>query len=102
MVAKTCGKCGIEKAREGSGVVTREDIRAQLRYQGSRCYYCNCDISQRNEVDHFVALAAGGKHEPSNIVMACRRCNRSKNKFDAFDFFRKIGVEVESIRAVAA
>ena len=30
------------------------------------------------EIDHVVPLASGGTYEPSNLVLACRRCNRSK------------------------
>jgi len=29
-------------------------------------------------MDHVLAEVLGGSHEPSNIVLACRSCNRRK------------------------
>ncbi len=92
---------GNRRAREIGGKVTRADICAQLRSQGARCYYCWEDVSTKYQVDHFVALASGGKHDPSNIVIACANCNRRKNKFDGFEYFHKIGVRVEPLRLAA-
>ena len=83
----------------GGGTVTRADIRRQLSAQGSRCYYCWNDVSDYYEVDHFQSLASGGLHNPTNIVIACERCNARKNKFDAFTLYRKLGIEVEKLHA---
>jgi 5-methylcytosine-specific restriction endonuclease McrA len=30
------------------------------------------------EMDHVTPESRGGSHEPDNLVLACRRCNRSK------------------------
>lgn len=41
------------------------------------CVYCGT----RNgpfEVDHIVAVANGGTHDPDNLALSCRPCNRSK------------------------
>lgn len=73
--------------------MSREELLRQLKSQDSKCYYCSKDISQYYEVDHFISLAMGGKHEYSNIVMACKSCNRRKNKLDGFSFFRKLGID---------
>jgi len=82
-----------------SASVTAADIRNQFAAQGQRCYYCWTFLGLIGyEVDHFIALAQGGRHSPDNIVIACRPCNLSKNKFDAFAYFKKIGVKVEPIR----
>jgi len=60
-----------------------------------KCVYCNrpgslhwpCHYSgepqawvhfSEIELDHFVPEWLGGSSEPENIVLACRRCNRSK------------------------
>lgn len=89
---------GNRRARTAGGHITKTQIVAQLHSQGSRCYYCWCDVSASYTVDHFIALASGGAHDASNLVIACASCNRRKNKFDAFGFFRRIGVSVMPIR----
>lgn len=83
------------------GSVLAADIRAQLIMQGACCYYCRRELGTSYEVDHFVPLAAGGLHDPSNIVIACSGCNRRKNKFDGFALFRKLGIAIEPLRRAA-
>jgi 5-methylcytosine-specific restriction endonuclease McrA len=60
----------------GRGITTGEwqAIKAE---QGHRCAYCGTP-SQRLTMDHVVPLIRGGRHEASNIVAACRRCNAVK------------------------
>jgi 5-methylcytosine-specific restriction endonuclease McrA len=43
-----------------------------------RCAYCGLEC-ERPEMDHVVALAAGGAHSVENVVPACGQCNRKKN-----------------------
>ena len=93
---------GNRRAREIGGRVTKEDIGNQLISQGGHCYYCWKDISgSKYDVDHFISLAAGGKHAPSNIVIACVTCNSRKNKFCPFSFLKKIGIEFHPLRRAA-
>jgi 5-methylcytosine-specific restriction endonuclease McrA len=33
-------------------------------------------------MDHVVALAVGGRHDPANVVPACGPCNSSKGTAD--------------------
>jgi len=40
------------------------------------CKYCKQPCSPT--IDHVVPIARGGRHEPSNVVPACRACNSSK------------------------
>lgn len=42
-----------------------------------RCAYCG-KTSERLEMEHITPLAAGGSHTASNIVPACKTCNRHK------------------------
>ena len=55
----------------------RWGIFARARY---RCEYCGHlgDAEHPLEVDHARPIAAGGDHHPSNLVAACRPCNREK------------------------
>lgn len=53
------------------------------------CQYCgdvgefqvfseNGWVWQQHELDHVIPLFLGGENSEGNIVVACRRCNRSK------------------------
>jgi 5-methylcytosine-specific restriction endonuclease McrA len=56
--------------------VTHTQWRAILAFYGDRCAYCGA--GDRIERDHIVPVTRGGLHEPTNVVPACRRCNRDK------------------------
>jgi 5-methylcytosine-specific restriction endonuclease McrA len=44
---------------------------------GERCTYCADEVGPF-EVDHVVPRIKGGENILENVVVACRRCNRSK------------------------
>jgi hypothetical protein len=71
------------RAREAKveGVFTREDD-ARLRQKQKKCHICGKRFSKRDPatLDHVIALADGGRHDPSNIALAHRSCNQRKNK----------------------
>lgn len=52
-----------------------------LRRDDFTCHYCGRtkEDGVKLEVDHLVAYAAGGTDEPSNLVTACRECNKGKD-----------------------
>lgn len=58
--------------RRGGGAVTR---RAVLHRDHHRCAYCG---SKADTVDHVVPRSRGGRHEWTNVVAACLRCNGRK------------------------
>lgn len=45
-----------------------------------RCYYCGKDVDpfEHWEPDHLIPRSQGGGDELANLVLSCRRCNRSK------------------------
>lgn len=64
-----------------------------MREQDGRCYYCgllvwwdgdNKRTSAINE--HRVPLSRGGPHRPSNIVVACGRCDSLKGDLTDVEF----------------
>ncbi len=67
------------KARKlaAEGSYNADDIKAQLERQKGRCFYCNCKLG-KYEVDHVIPLVRGGSNYPSNLVIACPVCNKSK------------------------
>lgn len=58
------------------GTVTPAAWQAVLERYHHRCAYCGAD--GKLTMDHVVALAKGGRHEPANVVPACARCNSRK------------------------
>lgn len=51
--------------------------RTILERDAPLCVYCGCEHGPF-EVDHRVPLAKGGGNDLTNLVVACRPCNRSK------------------------
>lgn len=58
----------------GSFLVTERDRR---RILATGCVYCGAEAT---EMDHVIPVARGGRHSIGNLVGACMRCNRSKNR----------------------
>ena len=60
------------------GSETRERVRQRA---GNRCEYClirqvHSDLT--HHVEHIVARQHGGSDDPSNLALACHRCNLRK------------------------
>ena len=67
------------RKRQAGGTHTAEDIKRQISVQKGKCWWCNKPCSDDYHVDHLIPLAQGGHNNPSNIVIACPRCNLSKS-----------------------
>lgn len=75
--------------RAGKGITRDEWLALKERFNNC-CIYCG-KKSKKLSRDHFIPLAAGGKHEKENIVPACMDCNLRKNKHDPFKFAERNG-----------
>lgn len=53
--------------------ITKSEVESILK---APCFYCG---GQSDSLDHVVPVSRGGRHEPENVVAACRRCNSSKH-----------------------
>lgn len=58
------------------------------------CQYCHV-IGGILEVDHVIPISRGGTNELSNLVTACRRCNRQKKdktpeEFEAWKLYKAV------------
>lgn len=49
-----------------------------------KCYWCG--NKGKMTVDHVIALADGGAHDPSNLVPCCGPCNHRKNARSVLSF----------------
>ncbi len=59
--------------------LTRQFVR---RRAGGACEYCRIsqdhDSFYRFHIEHIVAKVHGGTNDPSNLALACHRCNERK------------------------
>lgn len=45
----------------------------------NQCQYCQTQLNESNEtLDHVLPTSRGGKHEWTNLVACCRKCNARK------------------------
>jgi 5-methylcytosine-specific restriction endonuclease McrA len=57
---------------------TFEEWQKLLQHHAGRCAYCGS--ADRIEADHRIPLCRGGSNVISNILPACRHCNRRKHR----------------------
>ena len=67
----------------GATIAQKKEIaeiyRASQENNRVRCYLCGKLIPLgKRHVDHIMPLSKGGAHRPSNLAVACGRCNQSK------------------------
>lgn len=75
-------------SRTGTTHWLKARARALRLAQGNavtRCPYCQVELDYNQgrqphsaEVDHIVPHANGGRNDPENLQVLCRRCNQSK------------------------
>jgi 5-methylcytosine-specific restriction endonuclease McrA len=63
--------------RGAIGRFTLDDLRAIFRSQCGQCFWCAIPLSEYH-CDHYIPISKGGTNDPSNIVLACPRCNLRK------------------------
>jgi 5-methylcytosine-specific restriction endonuclease McrA len=78
-VHKACGHRRRTRKLGNGGNHTAEDIKRQGDCQRWKCWWCGKNCQKKYHVDHLVPLAKGGHNNPSNIVIACPKCNLSKH-----------------------
>lgn len=78
------------RSQESSGVGYNELIVWKAAQQ-KVCYWCATTCAVGYVIDHYQPLSKGGKHELSNLVISCRKCNASKSAKDPYDFAQAVG-----------
>jgi 5-methylcytosine-specific restriction endonuclease McrA len=73
------------RAQEEGGI-SSTDLMAWKKAAKKVCYWCGKKCARNFTVDHYEPLARGGKHEASNLVIACMSCNVKKNAKDPEQF----------------
>lgn len=60
-----------------------------------RCQYCGKEISETSgTIDHIFPLGRKGTNTWRNVVAACARCNRMKDRLTADEFEEKYGIRL--------
>lgn len=68
------------RRRGAEGSHTAKDIELMFTSQSGRCWYCECDLNESGfHIDHRIPISRGGTNWPSNLVLACPKCNLSKH-----------------------
>src|SRR4051812_17036902 len=62
-----------------TGYIPRRVKRFILEAHGGVCFYCSAPATS---VDHIVPQRAGGTHDLTNLIAACRWCNSRKNGWE--------------------
>jgi hypothetical protein len=69
----------------GGGKVTQNQILELVIIQKNKCYWCDKEMIKYT-LDHFEPLSKGGANDITNIVLACGKCNCSKNNKSPYEF----------------
>jgi 5-methylcytosine-specific restriction endonuclease McrA len=80
------------RVNKAEGFFLQEDIDAIYNLQSGKCYYCKCELKRKNgkpafEIEHITPLSNGGTNWPSNLSLACKKCNQKKGNKSAKDFW---------------
>lgn len=60
--------------------LARASKRNIVRRDNHECQYCGVYVNgERVTIDHILPKSRGGKHEWTNVVLSCKRCNAKKS-----------------------
>ncbi|WP_375768833.1 HNH endonuclease [Archangium gephyra] len=72
----------LEEFLFGASRISLEAVRSPLReLQSGRCFYCDGQLGERSEVDHFIPWSRHPDNGLDNLVVAHDRCNNAKRDF---------------------
>ena len=70
---------------------------------GFRCLYCGRRMGDVSlTIDHWVPVESGGGNDPTNLVSACRKCNKTKGNQGPEDYCRAKGLDFVGLQAYLA
>jgi hypothetical protein len=55
------------------------EMARKLHHQHNKCFFCGCEITMADHLDHLVPVYYGGKSTRGNLVASCRSCNLLKS-----------------------
>ena len=76
-----------KRSRGATAVEVSVDQLVTLITSATACAYCHGPLDEFGyAIDHVVPLASGGAHEPGNLAVACKPCNRARQSLSASEF----------------
>lgn len=83
--------CHKRRLKIKDSTLSTQDLN-NLVSNATNCYWCGINLNKaKTHIDHYVPIKNGGKHELSNLVVSCSKCNQSKNAKDPIHFANSIG-----------
>ena len=80
-----------KRRAKDKNVASWAEVNAWKAAQKKICYWCSAKCEHDFHIDHYEPLAKGGKHEISNLVIACPSCNHRKSAKDPYTFAQSVG-----------
>jgi 5-methylcytosine-specific restriction endonuclease McrA len=77
------------KQRCKHGFVSPYQLKRLWEDSGSRCHYCNQQITGVFHFDHAIPVARGGTNDIENLRVACESCNSKKQAMTESEFLKK-------------
>jgi len=72
---------------------------------GGCCVYCRATAETSGaplQLDHLTPRSLGGADAPTNLVLACRVCNRTRSTTPLATWCRQLGMDARALRRHAA
>jgi len=81
-----------DRSYRGFRNISNKDKQKIYEYQKNICFYCNLDMNDTPEADHFIPYNYLLDSEIWNIVGACQNCNRKKLNYfvEEAEFFERL------------
>ncbi len=67
--------------------INRKKEKDWIKKQTKICFYCNRNLGNRFDVDHYIPISKGGAHEIENLRICCSKCNKVKGNKMPKDFY---------------
>lgn len=55
------------------------EMARKLKLQRNHCFFCGCEISLLDHLDHLTPVYYGGESNKANLVASCKDCNLIKS-----------------------
>lgn len=85
-------KSAAHRRRGATGTFTFFDIMLLFLRQNGRCVYCRRRLARDYQVDHILAVSAGGANDPKNLQLTCPKCNADKSDKHPVLFAQEVGM----------
>lgn len=82
------------RIKDSGGSITTKEL-SLIRKRDKTCVYCGS--SSNLSFDHIIPISRGGSSDKTNMVLACLKCNTSKNSKDVFEWCNEQKIKVPRI-----